>query len=265
MNTNDSVLTLDQARLLAPSAFTADRALGLSPRYQAYCTVDVIRPVLADGWQIVMAGQSRSIDPSNRFFNQHLLRLSRPDLSIRDEYRIDALVTNANDGMHSFKVELGIYRWICANGCVDADQFDAVSIRHVYPSEKVQEACEMVVERAPKIAAHIDEWKAFELTPDQAMALAQRAAQLRWGDKSLVNVSSLNDVRREGDQGSDLWHTFNRCQENIVRGGQRYVSPRGRNGTVREVKSITGNLKLNRGLWHAAETLFKGGDPLTDN
>ena len=265
MTISKSILTLEQAQNLAPSAFTADRACGLSKRYQSYCTADVIKPVLEDGWKIVQAGQSSSRDPENRFFRQHLLRLSRPDLQVNSEYRIDALITNSNDGLHCFKVELGVYRWICCNGCVDADEFDAVSIRHVYPQEKVREACEMVAERAPKIAKHIDAWKAFELSEDQAVALAQRAVQLRWGDKPLADVNLLNTPRRESDLGSDLWHTFNRIQESIVRGGQAYVNRQGQSRRVREVKSISGNLKLNRRLWHAAETLFNGGDPLNNN
>jgi hypothetical protein len=59
-------------------------------------------------------------------------------------------------------------------------------------------------------------------------------------------------ARRSDDVGNDLWRTFNRTQENLTRGGMRYVHTdeagvRSRRKT-RPVNSIDGNVSLNRAL-----------------
>jgi Domain of unknown function (DUF932) len=266
MNTNSSVLTLEQARNFAPAAFSNERAPGLSSRYHTFRTIDVVQPVLDDGWQIMQAGQAASYaERDNRFYKRHLLRISKPELVVEgdgDPYRIDCLLVNSNDGTKAFSVELGVYRFLCANGNVTADTFDSATIRHLYPQERVIKACEAIVSNAPRIVEHIADWKRFELTPTQALALAQVGAGLRWGKQPLVDPATLTFPRRDQDCGSDLWRTFNRVQENVIRGGQEYVNRNARSSKVREIRSIAWNLRINRGLWAAADRLFKGGDPI---
>ena len=44
--------------------------------------------------------------------------------------------------------------------------------------------------------------------------------------------------RRTEDEGQDAWSTFNVVQENLLRGGLRYVTEQGRNRSVRGISSI---------------------------
>jgi len=67
---------------------------------------------------------------------------------------------------------------------------------------------------------------------------------------------------RAADKGNDIWKTFNRIQENLIKGNVRYdrYNEAGRyqgRGRTREVKSIDGNLKLNQALWTLAEEMAK--------
>jgi hypothetical protein len=67
----------------------------------------------------------------------------------------------------------------------------------------------------------------------------------------------LLNPRRRDDAGSDLWSTFNRIQEHVIKGGDRardYTANngRGRNVRSREVKSISGNVNLNKAVWTLA-------------
>ena len=66
-------------------------------------------------------------------------------------------------------------------------------------------------------------------------------------------------VRRAGDAGADLWTTFNRVQENTIRGGLsawgRDAHNRRRRVTTREVNGIDQDVKLNRALWLLGERM----------
>ena len=59
------------------------------------------------------------------------------------------------------------------------------------------------------------------------------------------------------DSGNDLWTTFNRIQENMIKGGMSGRSKSGRRSTTREVNGVTENVKLNRALWTLADEFAK--------
>ncbi len=65
--------------------------------------------------------------------------------------------------------------------------------------------------------------------------------------------------RRHDDNKSDLWATFNRVQENVIKGGLRGVTVKAngerQNRKTREVNGIDQNVRLNRALWTLAEKM----------
>jgi len=56
------------------------------------------------------------------------------------------------------------------------------------------------------------------LSDEQQNAFANAALLLRYDPEENVPIAAhkLNTARRSGDRGADLWHTFNRVQENIM-------------------------------------------------
>jgi hypothetical protein len=68
-----------------------------------------------------------------------------------------------------------------------------------------------------------------------------------------VTETQVLTPRRFDDRGSDLWSTFNRIQENLVKGGLNGRSAQGRRQRTRPVQGIDQNLRLNRALWMLAE------------
>ena len=66
-------------------------------------------------------------------------------------------------------------------------------------------------------------------------------------------------ARRAADTGADLWSTFNRVQENTIRGGLQAWGRDGNNRprriTSREVTGIDQDVKLNRALWMLGERM----------
>nr|WP_260499511.1 DUF945 domain-containing protein [Aquabacterium sp. J223] len=61
--------------------------------------------------------------------------------------------------------------------------------------------------------------------------------------------------RRPEDIGRSLWTTFQRAQENAIRGGQLGHSPQGRRLQTRPVGSTDRGVSLNRALWTLAEEM----------
>ena len=84
---------------------------------------------------------------------------------------------------------------------------------------------------------------------------AHAALQLRYdtADKAApITEAQALAAHRTADTDNDLWSTFNRVQENLVRGGTRFTT-NGRRNRTRAVTGIDQNVKLNRALWQLAE------------
>jgi hypothetical protein len=72
-----------------------------------------------------------------------------------------------------------------------------------------------------------------------------------------VTAEQLIEARRPEDLGSSLWTTFQRVQENAMKGGQPGRGAKGRRLHTRPVGSIDRSVSLNRALWVLAEEMHK--------
>src|SRR5439155_24184880 len=93
-------------------------------------------------------------------------------------------------------------------------------------------------------------------------ALAEHALVLRYGsvEKAPIAADTLLRARRPEDEGTDLWATMNRVQENLIRGGVSdfHRDGRGKLRSVRALRGIDSKVGLNKGLWDLAERLANG-------
>lgn len=257
------VLTLDDVRQYAPAAFSPVAHPRTSDRYSLFRTSDIVEDLAKEGWQVTRAGQSAIHTETQREFSRHLVALTRPELQYRDE-QIEVLLLNSNDGRSKYHMELGVYRFICANGLVDSThRFGEMDLRHFgYVAEQVQAATHSVIERVPKVLEVIEAWKGRELPYELQLTLAEFALHQRW-ENPPIEPEALLERRRDEDRGSNLWTTVNVVQENILRGGQDYEreTKRGhRTLHVRAIRSIGTNISLNKSLWNAAEAVYRGED-----
>jgi hypothetical protein len=89
--------------------------------------------------------------------------------------------------------------------------------------------------------------------------LIKEAVKIRWAvgnGPQDIDITDLLTPFRPEDEGSDLWTVFNVIQEKMTRGGFTYKSPRGRQTTLRGIKSIQATNRLNTKLWEAAELML---------
>jgi hypothetical protein len=105
-------------------------------------------------------------------------------------------------------------------------------------------------------------WTQLQLTDGEQRAFAESAHMLRFGDAegkttTPITAAQLLTSRRREDVGSDLWHTLNRVQENVIAGGLSAVQ-RDANGrrvrriSTRRINGIDQDVRLNRALWKLA-------------
>ena len=102
--------------------------------------------------------------------------------------------------------------------------------------------------------------KSLTLDAGEQAAFARAALSLRYDTEvspAPVTESQLLRPKRQSDVAADLWTTFNRVQENMIRGGLRGRSSSGKAMRTREVQGIDQNIKLNRALWVLAEEMRK--------
>ena len=93
--------------------------------------------------------------------------------------------------------------------------------------------------------------RAFTLDDGEAEVFARSALVLKYDEpgKTLpITESQILQPRRFDDNHADLWSTFNRVQENLVKGGLTGRSANGRQQRTRPVQGIDQNVRLNRAL-----------------
>lgn len=260
------VLTMEEIQKKAPSVFAENPHSQVSDKYRFIPTTRVMEVLQSQGWYPVSASQSGTRKEHKKGYQKHMLKFEHESgLSIPDgdtSVNVQAVLINSHDRSSAYKLHLGAYRLICSNGMVVAiADMGEFSIKHIgYDDFDVMQASEKIIESAPVLTERINRFRSIELSDEQQIAFAEKAMQLRWPEEQLQKVSLAPEqillARRHQDRGSDLWHTMNRIQENLVKGGLPYrnYENRRRNST-RAVGGISQDLSLNKGVWNLAEAL----------
>ena len=265
----DQVMTIDQLKKEVPFAFLDAPTRPVSDKYVHVPTSRVIDDLMSMGWQPVQAAQRRGRAGKTSMFSKHMIKFQNPNLIIKgnegDDVFPQIILTNSHDGTQSFKFMMGLYRLVCSNGLVIADEeFASFKIRHMgYSFEDLQQLITNAVEELPKKVEVINTMKSVELTENQQKDLAFKAFLLRQGiaqeseqakevkisDEVLENIL---ETQRAEDAGNDLWVTFNRVQEAITQGGFQGALQGAKIRKVRKIKSFEKDLKLNQQLFDLA-------------
>lgn len=251
-----NVLSNDQIRRLAPSAFAAAAHVSRSQRYAFIPTISVIDAMREEGFLPVSASQSRSRIAGKSDFTKHMIRFRREtvtDVQARaiGDVSAEVVMINSHDGTSAYNLLSGLFRLWCLNGAVaKIGEGDSLKVGHTGNIiDKVIEGSYSVIDNSRLALEHAKAWSGAQLSTDEVNVFATAATQLRYDtDTQPVNAQRLIAPRRQSDTSNDLWTVFNRAQEGLIRGGQRYVSNQRRN-TTRAVTGIDQNVKLNQALW----------------
>jgi hypothetical protein len=253
-----SQLPLSNAQIAyhAPSVMADAAHESRGERYSFIPTIQVIDGLRAEGFEPYEIRQTKVRDAGKREHTKHMVRMRHASqISTKDEVP-EVILLNSHDGSSSYQIMSGVFRFVCSNGLIAGDMFNNLRVRHTgNVVGDVIEGATRILEDAKQIGYRIEDYKGIQLSQDEQRAFATAALQLRWGDDAPVTTNRLLSVHRYADMGTDLWTTFNRVQENMMKGGLSGRSSTGRRTTTRAVGGVNENVKLNKALWTLADSM----------
>jgi hypothetical protein len=261
---SDTPLDEDRMRLTAPSIFAESKHESRSERYTYIPTIDVLRGLRREGFEPFMVAQSRCRTEGKSDFTKHMIRMRHAgQVATRGEAN-EIILINSHDGASSYQMLAGVFSFVCANGLVCGTVANDIRIPHKGKvQDDVIEGAFRVLSDFEAVGASVADMKALELKPEEQRAYASAALALRYGEPEEgrtgppITVEQMQEARRTEDEGPDLWRTFQRVQENALRGGQPGRTVQGRRTHTRTVGSIDRGVSLNRALWVLAEEMRK--------
>ena len=265
-NESQEFLTDEQIREVCPVAFTEKASNEVSKHYTHIPTNQVINDMRELGWGVIGAKQVAARKNATKGYQKHMIIFRHPDLLVEgqdgDNVWPQIIMTNSYDGKNSFTFQAGMYRLVCSNGLVIADQeFGSMKIRHMgYDFDTLRETINEMVEKLPLTVESMNKFKQTELTQHQKYDLARKALATRFKMKENQKVDQiyridldefLKPVRKE-DAGNDLWSVFNLVQEKVVEGDFEYVSGV-KMRKARKIKNFKQDLDVNKKLFEVAK------------
>lgn len=257
-------LTDEEIRRAAPSVFAAEAHESRGERYGFIPTSDVLAGLRREGFEVFKAQQTRCRDEGKRAFTKHLLRLRHPDLGNVQTVGAEVpeiVLINSHDGTSSYQLLAGFFRLVCSNGLIVAtSQLDDVKVRHSgnVVHDVIEGSCR-VIDNLKQIAPQVDAYKTITLDHDEQRIFAEAAAAVRWDADGAGNLQApieptdLLRARRWEDRENTLWSTYNRVQENLLKGGLRGRTATGKRTSTRAIGSVNEDVKTNRALWLLTE------------
>jgi hypothetical protein len=265
-------LSKDQVKELAPLVF-ADSPTNpdLSKNYLFVNSETIINDLDKLGWKPVDAAQRKGRG-GDTIFSKHMIAFQNPDIKITsgdgDDSYPRIIMTNSHDGMQAFKFSVGIFRMVCSNGLVVADeQFSDFKIKHKgYTFTELRNVVKQAVEDLPNKVQVMNDMKNRILTQEEKNKLALDAmlirADIKPGSEKAIKfnydaetIEDILDPKREADKGNDLWRVFNVVQEKITQGEFSAALSGAKVRKVRKIQSFEKDIKVNQKLFKLATSL----------
>ena len=201
-----------------------------------------------------------------------MVSFQNPDIKITSQDGDDAfpriILTNSHDGRQAFQFNVGIFRLVCSNGLVVADEeFANFKIRHKgYTFGELRNVVKQAVEDLPNKVQVMNDMKNRILSQEEKDKLALDSMLIRAGivpgsekaAKFNYDAETIEDIlepKRDADKGDDLWKIFNVIQEKITKGDFQSALQGAKVRKVRKITSFEKDMKVNKELFKLATAL----------
>ena len=256
-----NTITLSELKMVMPQAFVTAPSSRVSNKYSFIPTSVILEDLDKLGWKIREVVNPKYKSTANQSHGKHMVRLFNENIHITsgaDKNFVEIALYNSSNGLSKFKMEVGIFRFVCENGMVvKSEDFGSINVRHSgYSFESLKASIDEMIVKLPELAGKINQFSAKELTTSEIQGLAKAAYDLRGGGRTpnAEELAEILKVRRPEDEGNSLWVVFNRIQESVVRGGQMFIDARGRMREQKAIRNLDKSLKINQELWALAES-----------
>ncbi len=254
----DRPLTREELMQHVPSVFGEDKHASRSEKYTFIPTITLLENLQREGFEPFFACQSRVRDPDRREYTKHLLRL-RKSGQITGQQVPEIIILNSHGGESSFQLLPGLFRSVCTNSLVCGQSFG--EIRVPYRGDivgKVIEGAYEVLSVFDRVEEKRDAMQSLMLPPPAQQAPANATLCYRFGEEHQpVTAVQILTPRRYEDRQDDLRATYQRLQENLLKGGLPGRTTKGKHTHTRTINGIDGDVRLNRALWVMAESLLE--------
>jgi hypothetical protein len=228
-----------------------------SEKYRFIPTRNALDVLAGFGWQPVEARESSVKKSENLGYQRHLIKLRNDRFAdiAKSGVQPEIVLINSHGGASSFLLFAAFHELVCRNGLIIHHDTAETRIAHVgYADERVAEALSVLGEMFPRLLGLREEWREIRLDLSQQIGFATAAAALRFPERpERVEPSALLVPRHSLQSVPTLWNTMNVVQENLIRGGIRSTTPKGRRAETRPIRGIESDVRLNRALWQLAE------------
>ena len=252
-------ISTKELEILAPTLFTEEPHSDVSDKYHFIKTIDVIEEIKAHNWYPVSVKVSNVRDIEKNGFQQHCVRFRHfEDLLNPQDNAVELLLFNSHDRSKAFSISAGIFRFICANGLVLSDSvFETYKIKHLGERENdVANAVAKITVVKDKLINKINTLSNIKLSQLEKESFAKLSVPLRFEEHLEINHTDLLTPLRDDDYRDDLYTTLNVIQENLIRGNVGGINKEtGRRFKSKEIKSITTDTLVNKGIWDIAEKI----------
>ncbi|MCT7553016.1 DUF945 domain-containing protein [Aliarcobacter butzleri] len=252
-------LNNQELKELAPTLFTREPHYEVSDKYHFIPTIEVIEQIKSHNWYPVSVSQADVRDEEKQGYQQHCVRFRHfEDLLNPQDNAVELLLFNSHDRSKSFSISAGIYRFVCANGLVVSDSvFESYKIKHIGDRDNdVANAVAKITAIKDKLLDKIKTLSNIQLSNLEKQSFAKLAIPLRFEEHLEVNLNDLLVPNRKEDYKDDLYTTLNTIQEHLIRGNVSGINKEtGRRFKSKEIKSITNDTHINKGLWDIAEKI----------
>lgn len=260
-------MTDENIRRICPSAYADNAKSSTSAKYLLIPTSKIMDGMVKHDFIPVSAKQTRSKDAEHA---KHVIHFSHrsiaESLTLKQELPL-IRVQNSHDGLSSFQIDTGFYRLVCSNGLImPGSMINSARVIHkIGMEDDVIAASYRVLNSFESEILKVDAMKDTDLTPAEQRLLSESAARLIFTPSQIeTNRNSGRDLatlltlpRRHEDKKTDLWTSFNRIQENAIKGGRYAYSENGSYRKMREVKSIDREKQINVELMTLALEMAK--------
>ena len=270
-NLSNHFLTNDELKAICPMAFkTSPTNPGVSNKYIMATTMDVVNDMAKLGWFPVDAKQCKMKKNSKGIRSFHMISFQNPGLKIINGTQVEAypriILQNSHDGFNSFKFMCGIYRLVCSNGLIVADEeFANLAIRHInYTFEELRDTINTVIGKLPEKLRVLNSMRTVELSEDDKKDFAKKVIKIRKGidvdDNLDISDDTLTDILtpvRDEDKGNTLWNVFNVLQEKVIKGNFMFSDGEKKARKMRKIVSPIKDIKINSELFNIANSYIK--------
>jgi hypothetical protein len=265
---NNTMYNTNTINLTSTPVTTTHKRDGLSDRYSLIPTTDICNTLQEAGWEFTSGTARRTRSEARSLTAAHVLRFRNQSLPKVGDNIIEAVILNSHDGTTAFEMGFGVYRLACANGLIiRTASLSGFRLTHSSLNlDNVFYAARAMSARAPQVAEIISRWQEIKLDEEQQLSLIRKSLTARWDNIAFADMDAVIRPQRAEDTGSDLWTSFNRIQERVIRGGMEVTLLRtitnedgteGRDLSRRKATAIRGAIKqvrLNQELFQIAES-----------